>query len=112
MYFQMNHRLYLFCKRPWLNIVHETGVSGFCLVKLNLSWAGPGDLVIKCIFESGSESRQAVVLIWIQDLIWVISTKVVTPLLIRPSRREASTGGLVVDLPSFLTSFLPSFLTD
>ena len=26
---------------------------------LNLSWAGPGDLVIKRYFESGSESRQA-----------------------------------------------------
>ena len=29
---------------------------------LNLSWAGPGDLVIKRYFESGSESRQALVL--------------------------------------------------
>ena len=27
--------------------------------ELNLSWAGPGDLVIKRIFETGSESRQA-----------------------------------------------------
>ena len=29
--------------------------------ELNLSWAGPGDLVKKRIFETGSESRQALV---------------------------------------------------
>ena len=29
---------------------------------LNLSWAGPGDLVIKRYFESGSESRQALLI--------------------------------------------------
>ena len=30
------------------------------LTELNLSWADPGDLIVKCYFESGSESRQAV----------------------------------------------------